>query len=81
MREKLKRFYELLPESQGQNLALTVLYVPQGLLITRSWVQELLQGFMLTLSREEAHNPRIWAYLHTPIYKSIYVYITPYMYI
>ena len=30
-REQLKRFLGLLPESQGQNLAVTVLYVPHSL--------------------------------------------------
>jgi len=30
-REQLKKLYGLLPESQGQNLALTVLYVPHSL--------------------------------------------------
>jgi hypothetical protein len=56
-REQLKRFEGLLPESQGQNMVLTVLYVP-GLLDSCEWVEPASagiqgRGFLWFLMRDE----------------------------
>ena len=48
-RQHLKRSYGLVPESQGQNLALTVLYVPSSFHSGQGVLGERLPRLALTV--------------------------------